>query len=69
MLDKLNQIAAMLEEAIASHPDSKKKKKPDEESPLEEASESPDAEAAEDKAARAQKSVRKSMGGAKEPKY
>jgi hypothetical protein len=67
-LEKLNQIAKMVEEAIASHPDSSKKPSPLEGSPEEEKTESPSDEAAEDGPARAQKSMRKNFGGQKEPK-
>jgi hypothetical protein len=66
MLDRLNQIAKMVEEAIAAHPDSKKKKKPDEEQAADDILAEGDQD---DKAARAERSVRKSMGGQKEPAY
>jgi hypothetical protein len=64
MLDKLNQIANMVAEAIAAHPDNKKK---DEEADIE--PDADDAQDGDDKAAKTQKSVRKAMGGQKEPQY
>lgn len=64
MLDKLNKIAAMLEEAISSHPDSPKKKKmakadPDDGMEHDEFS--------EERAQNTQKAIRKNLGGEKEP--
>lgn len=67
MLEKLNEIANQIAELISQH--SAKKGKPLEGSSEEEALESPAAEASEDApASKAQKSIRKSMGGMKEPK-
>lgn len=66
MLDKLNKIASMVADAIASSPPSAKKKKLANAEPEHDDGMEHD-EFAEDRAEKTQKAVRKNLGGEKEP--